>query len=61
MKNLNKKIVELAESLCLVRKKQEEYRQAVSLAREKSEELCALTKLILDQPHISIDEYEIDN
>jgi hypothetical protein len=52
---------ELVEALRQVRQKQFEYRQAVSQAREKSEELCTLTKLVLEQPHISIEEYEIDN
>jgi hypothetical protein len=61
LKNLNEKIGELAEALRLVKQKQLEYRQAVSKAKEKSEELCALAKLVLEQPHISIEEYEIDN
>jgi len=61
LKNLNEKIGELVEALRQVRQKQLEYRQAISQAREKSEELSALTKLVLEQPHISIEEYEIDN
>jgi hypothetical protein len=57
----NVKMRELLSALANVCKKQQEYHQAIALAREKSEELSTLTKLITKQPHIQIDDYEIDN
>ena len=61
MKDYNAKVKELVAALANVYRKQQEYHKAVSLAREKSEELSTLTKTITKQPHIHIDDYEIDN
>jgi len=61
MNQYDTKVMELLSALAFVNEKRLEYQQAVSQAREKSEELSTLTKKIIQQPHIHIDDYEIDN
>lgn len=61
MNEYDKKIEELFSSLHKVTQKRLEYIKAVSEARKKSEELSTLISLIIKQPHIQINDYEIDN
>ena len=61
MNEYDTKLQELLLALANASEKRLEYQQAVSQAREKSEELSTLTKKFIQQPHIQIDDYEIDN
>jgi len=61
MKELATKMEELTSALSSVTKSQIELKQAVANARVKAEELSALMDKIINQPHIQINEYEIDN
>lgn len=61
MNEYDERVKNLLAALQNVNKKRLEYLKAVSYAKEKSEELSTLTNKIIKQPHIQIDEYEIDN
>jgi len=37
------------------------YKRALLTAKEKADELSALSHNLINQPHILLDEYEIDN
>jgi len=61
MKKINNEMMNLFAAIKKVSEKRKEYLEAINEARLAGDELTTLCQEIINQPHVIIDDYEIDN
>lgn len=61
MSKLNLNLIELHTAVAYALKKRKEYFEAIKIARTKAEQLSEDCQKVINQPHIEILDFEIDN